>query len=352
MRLTGPAGLYTCSRSQKLNMAGKEARSFLLAHLAKSHYSKPLSSLDDVKDFVKRCYPSLEAEIVNVGGEAGNGSERWVVVLSSKYVTLLRSSLGPIKPARMVFHEDGRYTVEVLLAVVCTGSWKESLPPHTDICSGLDSFLAHSGYVICPGIVKYESEFEELIRFQSKNLRIWTHPLTRHDSASCLLWFKPTNTRISAENPLFNVCPSCKSLHSQLNAIKRRAIDHSPGHKEKWTNPSSNRPLKYLSPASQAQRLTKGGDERRRLRKTILKYEDDPLDVELSGEQDKEMQKLVMAIEEKGQDELAKIASECGEEIGGDVMRAWQNDVSSRQEFFKDQLKKRKLQSTYKILYM
>ena len=105
--------------------------------------------------------------------------------------------------------------------------------------------------------------------------------------------------------------------------------------------------MKYLSPASQTQPLTKGGDERRRLRKTISKYEDDPLDVELSGEQDEEMQKLVMAIEEKGQDELAKIATEC-EEIGDDVMRAWQNDVSSWQEFFKDQLKNRKLQSMYK----
>ena len=79
------------------------------------------------------------------------------------------------------------------------------------------------------------------------------------------------------------------------------------------------------------------------MRKTILKYEGDPLDVKLSGEQDEEMQKLVMAIEDKGQDELAKITSECGEEIGNDVMRAWQNDVSSQQEFFKDQLKNRKL---------
>ena len=45
-------------------MAGKEARSFI-------HYSTPLSSLDDVKNF-------LEAEMVNVGNEAGDGSERWV----------------------------------------------------------------------------------------------------------------------------------------------------------------------------------------------------------------------------------------------------------------------------------
>ena len=42
-----------------------------------------------------------------------------------------------------------------------------------------------------------------------------------------------------------------------------------------------------------------GGDERRRLRKTILKYEDDPLGIELSGQQDKEMKRLVMAIEER-----------------------------------------------------
>ena len=67
--------------------------------------------------------------------------------------------------------------------------------------------------------------------------------------------------------------------------------------------------------------MAKGGDERRRLRKTILKYEDDPLDIELSGEQDEEMKKLVMAIEEKGKDELAAIVAESGDDVGDDVMR-------------------------------
>ena len=32
----------------------------------------------------------------------------------------------------------------------------------------------------------------------------------------------------------------------------------------------------------------------------------------LNFEQDEEMQKLVLAVEEKGKDELAKIVSECG----------------------------------------
>ena len=318
-----------------------EARSALLAHLAKSQYSKPLNSLFDVKEFVGQCYPSLEVEMVNINNEQDGDARRWIIVLSGKYVTLLGSYLGPIKPARMVFNESGQYSVEVLLTAVSTGSWKESVPPHKDICSQLDSFLAHSGYVICPGIVDYDSNFKEIIRFQSKNLRVWSHPVTRYDSATCLLWFKPSNVRATAASPLFNVCSNCKALHSQLTAIKRRALDNSPGHKDKWTDPSSNRPLKYLSPASQAQRLAKGSDERRRMRKTILKYEDDPLDIELSGEQDEELQRLVTAIEEKGKDDLAAIVAESGEDVGDEVMRAWQKDVSSRHESFKDQLKNR-----------
>lgn len=35
------------------------------------------------------------------------------------------------------------------------------------------------------------------------------------------------------------------------------------------------------------------------------------------------MQKLVMAIEEKGKDELAAVVAESGNNVGDDVMRAW-----------------------------
>ena len=324
-----------------------DARSALLAHLAKSQYCKPFSTLCDVKEFVEQCYPSLDFEMVNIGSDQEGDAGRWIIVLSGKYVTLLGSGLGAIKPARMVFNDSGQYSVEVLLTAVNNGSWKESVPPHIDICSQLDSFFAHSGYVICPGIIKYDRDFKEIVRFQSKNLRIWSHPVTRYDSATCMLWFKPSNTRIPAASPLFNVCSSCKALHSQLNAIKHRALDNSPSHKDKWTDPSSNRPLKYLSPASQAQRLAKGSDERRRIRKTILKYEDDPLDIELSGEQDEELQRLVMAIEEKGKEDLAAIVAESGEDVGDEVMRTWQKDVTTHHEFFKDQLKNRMSLSSF-----
>ena len=189
------------------------------------------------------------------------------------------SSLGLIRPARMVFHEDVRYTVKVLLAVVCSAlwslietsaggwiQWRRALPPKSAMAA-YGAYIGVSGgmlpqkcsennsgaqilnisqdsrrargvasHPIHPPLYQSLRYLRESIRFQSKNLRIWTHPLARHDSASCPLWFIPPQT------PAFHLkilCP-CKSLYAHLNAIKWRAIDHSPGHKEKWTNPSSN----------------------------------------------------------------------------------------------------------------
>ena len=319
----------------------ESARSALVAHLSNSKYRgycKSFCALEDVKDFVFYCYPSLDVEVVGVDAST------WVIV-SSKFVRLPWGATiaGPIKPARMVFNNDGHYSVEVLMKVVQTGSWKESHPPHKNICLVLDTFLSNSGYVLCSGLKDYTDEFSHIIRFQSKNLRVWGHPV-RHDSADCLLWHKASNVRITEENPLFNLCPNCKELHFQLVAIKNRALETSPDHKAKWRDPSSNRPFKFLSPVSQIQRLVKGSEERTKLRKAIQKHKD-PFEIELSDQQDEEMQKLVMAIEAKGKDQLSGIVAEAqqvGDEVGDDVLQAWQRDVTSRKEFFNDQLRNRK----------
>ena len=84
------------------------------------------------------------------------------------------------------------------------------------------------------------------------------------------------------------------------------------------------------------------------MQKTILKYEDDPLDIEL-GEQDEELQRLVMAIEEKGKEDLAAIVAESGDDVGDEVMRTWQKDVSTHHEFLKDQLKNRMSLSSFSL---
>ena len=173
-------------------------------------------------------------------------------------------------------------------------------------------------------------------------MRVWTLPHQRHDSSQCLLWHKPINVQLSADSPLFDLCSNCKTLYHDLQAIKKRALASSPFHKEKWTEVSSNRPLKYLSPASQGKKLAKKGKEVKRLQKALSKFDDTSFDVELRGDQAEDIQKLVSAIDEKGQDELQAIymeAENVDEGIGDALREAWERDVTEHKEFFEDQLK-------------
>ena len=316
----------------------------LKAHLAKSAFTERFLVLADTKNFVLRCYPSLQVEDVEISGE--DGEKRWVIVCSRKYSRVEGAGIGPVKPARMVFSYDGNFSFEVLLKCVRSGSWLFSEPPHTEITTQLDTLLPSSKFILCPGIRDYEKEFGESVRFQSKNLRVWTIPHQRHDSNQCLLWHKPSNVQLSADSPLHNCCTNCKALYHNLQAIKKRALSSSPSHKEKWTEPSSNRPLKYLSPASQVKKLARKGKEVKRLQKALSKFDETSLDMELRGDQGEEIQKLVAAIDENGQEELQAIYTEAEsvEQGAGDVLReTWERDVRERKEFFEDQLKNSKL---------
>ena len=80
------------------------------------------------------------------------------------------------------------------------------------------------------------------------------------------------------------------------------------------------------------------------MRKTILSFEE-PLDIELTGEQDEELQRLVKVIEEQGGEHLETIITEAEQSekgTGDELRRVWDRDVTSRKEFFEDQLKNRK----------
>ena len=315
----------------------------LKAHLAKSAFSERFTTLIDTKRFVVRCYPTLKVEEVEIVSE--DGAKRWMIVCSTKYMEVAGGGIGPVLPARMVFSYDGSFSFEVLLKCVTSGSWLSSEPPHTEITTQLNTLLPNSKFILCPGIREYGKEFGESIRFQSKNLRVWTHPHQRHDSNQCLLWHKPSNFQLSVDSPLYGLCTNCKILYHDLQAIKKRVLSSSPLHKEKWTEPSSNHPLKYLSPASQVKKLARKGVEVRRLQKALSKFDDTSLDVEIRGDQGEEIQKLVAAIDQSGQEELQAIYTEANsvEEGAGDALReAWERDVAERKEFFEDQLKSSK----------
>ena len=212
----------------------------------------PLNTLDNVRKFLESRYPTLEVQLVELNeGDA----EKWIIVCCVRFSS--GGEYGPIKPARMTFHHQGHFTFDVMKHIVAEGLWQSCEAPYSSITSKLDTLLANSGYLLCPGISNYPERYGSVIRFNSKNLRVWGHPHNRYDAQDCQLLHKPNNSHVTPDSPLYNACSACKYLCNGLNAIKQRAESAPPSIHEQWTAPSSNRPLKYLSPNSQAQRLAK-----------------------------------------------------------------------------------------------
>ena len=135
-----------------------EALTVVQAHLLRNNYtSTALASLADVQLFLQNCYPSLEVTLV----KEDDRDSAWVVVCCRKYVCI---EGRPVKPARLVFGTHGMYCFKVLLKNVKVGCWIQSLPPHREICDYLETFLEHSGYITCPGlVVNFETEFGETV---------------------------------------------------------------------------------------------------------------------------------------------------------------------------------------------
>ena len=144
----------------------------LCAHLAKCDYQHKLECSGDIIKFLQECYPSLPIEVVSEteNKQSCLSSGQWIIVTSTRFVHLFNSSIGPVRPARIVFKPNGKHTFEVFMSVTSSGSWSDSQLPHKEICSMLNTLLENSGYVLCPGIKTYESTFSEYIRFNPKKL--------------------------------------------------------------------------------------------------------------------------------------------------------------------------------------
>ena len=101
--------------------ASSAAIAALEAHLLRADYQKALCSLKDVQTFVLQCYPRLEVKMVKISDGEGDGE--WVVVYCEKYSRVKGS---PVRPARLIFDEDGTYRFEVLQRWIMEGVFATS----------------------------------------------------------------------------------------------------------------------------------------------------------------------------------------------------------------------------------
>lgn len=307
----------------------KSALVALKAYLHKSLYSEPLETLEDVVKFLSACYPTLDVQQIFI--ESSGSMRTWVLVSTSQYI--VDDDIGPYKPTLLTFHPDGHYTLSVLRQVTINGNWQSARAPYKEVTDLLDTLLSNSGYLVCPGIVRYDETYGAAIQFVSKNLRVWGHPMRRHDAKTCCLWHKPNNSQLDVSSPMYNACAPCKILYHDLNAIKKRAEAASLSRPSKQNNPS-----KCLSEASQTNKhAARGRTKRKRLRKVRLKCQEDA-DIELSGEQSEE---LTAVIEDKRDAEFQVLfrESDDSQKNAGEILRdIYEFDTTSRSEVFEYQL--------------
>ena len=140
----------------------------------------------------------------------------------------------------------------------------------------LEQLITMSGFVVCPGIHDYPAS----IRFNTKNLVVWSEPFNRRFCFNCSQWHVPMSAG-------FDCCKPCKQLIHDIRQLQRKS--------EKVTTPvrahrlaaSSKYPISKLSPASQTVRLTNIRQERKQSNKKLKKL--DKYDCKVSDKQHTEI---------------------------------------------------------------
>ena len=177
---------------------------------------------------------------------------------------------------------------------------------------------------VTPGVTIQRLRYFSKIRYDVKNLRRIDYPFESIDSCNCLWFHKLAKNASIMEKGLESVCcRACKRLVSDLNEHLKTAL--SSPDKVKRQQPSSNCPLKYMSPSSQKRRKENTQRERAKDRLQLQKFSHTELT--LDDEQHDELSQLMDAIEDKGGKEVEEVLQDADMHGVGDSLREiWEMD--------------------------
>lgn len=223
------------------------------------------------------------------------------------------------------------YSFQVFFEAISAGICAEDL-------SNIDCFLEQlsttSGFVVCPGIREYPAS----IRFTTKNLVVWKEPFNRRFSAKCSQWHLPNNAKQTSDSTAFDCCKQCKQLLHYIRQLQQNTEKISTPLRLSRLSTGSNYPISKLSPASQSTRLAKKDEQRKQSIKKLKKFDKYTCDV--SDKQHSEILQLVSSVKDSKavQELIAEGDRVLGEEQNA-LRQAWQQDVSERLDYEKDQTK-------------
>ena len=194
----------------------------------------------------------------------------------------------------------------------------------------------NSTYKFCPGFDydSYMDRYYNKIRYHIAKVQVTTSPFRRVQSSDCTMWHKlPKNAAKAEKSSLTVLCGMCKRLRSELDRALQRCTGYSPHCKVKRQQPSSNYPLKYMSPASLKRRKSNTQQERN---KNSISYRH--MEVTLDDDQSDELVEIMDKIEEVGKTTLDEIFLEAESSgVGSSIRGIWEEDKWNMKNLKKDQ---------------
>lgn len=269
-------------------------------------------------------------------------------IYHSKHL-MFDSSTGPFQAVRLIIFPDCEWRLDSPIyehRVITSGTFK--LPTSKVVPKEvMDLAKEHLSdkHVLCPGLLGVVDLQSEL-GYIPETVRLIHGPVTTVHSKRCKIWHIPARNLKSkaheSDPRRQRVCGECLISDRYVGKAiqKKREMESSKRHERK--QPSSNYPIKYLSPKSKTSRYSNSRRQRHRLEKHVKKLYK-RTKVELPQEQSAELCQLIESIEtsDLGKKELAKIYNEGNQYIGdkgqkaGDCLKeVW---IKDRESFFKDQ---------------
>ena len=198
----------------------------------------------------------------------GNGSLKWLQVRQKAFH--IDPDLGPVVVARVLVSSNGIMKFQLLFPTYKTVYTK--LFVEEDMENTLSELS--SDHVICPGLSGYKDKYA-VLGYHPSHVRILeTAHLKRYDHEHCPIWHVPSGTFSKRDRIVQNMCKQCKYLQNSVVRLATKACEVDPAERESWTDPSSNRPLAYMSAADREERYRKLRQERNQMLVKLRAYEE------------------------------------------------------------------------------
>lgn len=200
----------------------------------------------------------------------GDSILKWIEV--TRQASHIDANIGPVDVARILISSHGICKLQLIFPYF-KAIYTRFMPTNQEEADALLGELS-AHHVLCPGLPEYGDKFN-VLGYHPAHVRVLETPfLHRYDHEKCPIWHIPSNLFSKSGHMLHNMCKHCKYLHNNLVRLATKACEVDPAQKESWTDPSSHRPLAYMSTAEKEERYRKLRQERTQLLNKLKLYEE------------------------------------------------------------------------------